>query len=60
MQMHRKPLVGVWGGRLIYHRDERQPFCGHMQFLSRYGSQGRNEFYKEGTYDNRTVSAYHR
>jgi len=49
------PIVGIWGGFYVHLLDTRLPFCGHMQFVKSFGSQGMHDAYKEGTEDKRNV-----
>jgi hypothetical protein len=55
--VHRRPLIGLWGGVGIYHHDERLPYCGHFQYIRLASSQGTTVSYEEGTHDKRTVSS---
>ena len=52
-----RPIVGVWDRNYIYHNDIKLPYCGNLQFVKNYGTQGVVTHYVEGTHDSRRVKA---
>jgi hypothetical protein len=54
-QVHMTPNVGIWGSKIIHHTDTRLPYCGHMQFMKAYNTNGQPSSYTEGTHDNREI-----
>ena len=54
-QVNMRLLVGIWGGRPVYHTDVRLPYCGHMLYMKEYSQDTVDTSYTEGTIDKRKV-----
>ena len=46
-QVHMRPLLGLWDGRLLHHYNHYLPHCGHLLYAKAYGNQGAESSYFE-------------
>ena len=46
-QVHQRPLVGIYDGRLLHLYNQYLPFCAHLLYLKTYAQQGHDEVYVE-------------